>query len=193
MKFNTQKIVVFASGSGSNAEQIIQHFSSRPNILVAKIYVNNPQAYVLERAKRHQIESKVFDRSYFLSHQGLILDLSQENPDLIVLAGFLWKIPEMIVKAYPNKIINIHPALLPKFGGKGMFGMNVHRAVIDSGESESGITIHYVNENYDEGAIIMQATVSVETSDTPESLAQKIHKLEHQHYPITIEKTLISR
>jgi phosphoribosylglycinamide formyltransferase-1 len=192
MKFNTQKIVVFASGSGSNAEQIIQHFSSLPNILVAKIYVNNPQAYVIERAKRHQIETKVFDRSYFLSHQGLILDLAQENPDLIVLAGFLWKIPETIVKAYPNKIVNIHPALLPKFGGKGMFGMNVHRAVISSGESESGITIHYVNENYDEGAIIMQATVSVEPSDTPESLAQKIHKLEHQHYPITIEKTLIS-
>jgi phosphoribosylglycinamide formyltransferase-1 len=189
MKFNTQKIVVFASGSGSNAEQIIQHFSSLPNILVAKIYVNNPQAYVIERAKRHQIETKVFDRSYFLSHQGLILDLAQENPDLIVLAGFLWKIPETIVKAYPNKIVNIHPALLPKFGGKGMFGMNVHRAVISSGESESGITIHYVNENYDEGAIIMQATVSVEPSDTPESLAQKIHKLEHQHYPITIEKT----
>ena len=192
MEFNTQKIVVFASGSGSNAEQIIQHFSSLPNILVAKIYVNNPQAYVIERAKRHQIETKVFDRSYFLSHQGLILDLAQENPDLIVLAGFLWKIPETIVKAYPNKIVNIHPALLPKFGGKGMFGMNVHRAVISSGESESGITIHYVNENYDEGAIIMQATVSVEPSDTPESLAQKIHKLEHQHYPITIEKTLIS-
>jgi len=192
MKFNTQKIVVFASGSGSNAEQIIQHFSSRPNILVAKIYVNNPQAYVLERAKRHQIESKVFDRSYFLSHQGLILDLSQENPDLIVLAGFLWKIPEMIVKAYPNKIINIHPALLPKFGGKGMFGMHVHRAVIATGESESGITIHYVNENYDEGAIIMQAKVSVASSETPESLAQKIHKLEHQHFPATIEKILTS-
>lgn len=190
MKFNTQKIVVFASGSGSNAEQIIQHFANQPNIRVVKIYVNNPDAFVIERAKRHQIESKVFDRSYFLSHQGLILDLAQENPDLIVLAGFLWKIPETIVKAYPNKIVNIHPALLPKFGGKGMFGMHVHRAVIATGESESGITIHYVNENYDEGAIIMQAKVSVASSETPESLAQKIHKLEHQHFPATIEKIL---
>ena len=192
MKFNTQKIVVFASGSGSNAEQIIQHFANQPNIRVAKIYVNNPDAFALERAKRHQIETKVFDRSYFLSNQGLITDLSLENPDLIVLAGFLWKIPEMIVKAYPNKIINIHPALLPKFGGKGMFGMHVHRAVIATGESESGITIHYVNENYDEGAIIMQAKVSVASSETPESLAQKIHKLEHQHFPATIEKILTS-
>lgn len=192
MKFNTQKIVVFASGSGSNAEQIIQHFANQPNIRVAKIYVNNPDAFALERAKRHQIETKVFDRSYFLSNQGLITDLSLENPDLIVLAGFLWKIPEMIVKAYPNKIINIHPALLPKFGGKGMFGMHVHRAVIATGESESGITIHYVNENYDEGAIIMQAKVPVASSETPESLAQKIHKLEHQHFPATIEKILTS-
>jgi len=192
MKFNTQKIVVFASGSGSNAEQIIQHFTNQPNIRVAKIYVNNPDAFALERAKRHQIETKVFDRSYFLSNQGLITDLSLENPDLIVLAGFLWKIPEMIVKAYPNKIINIHPALLPKFGGKGMFGMHVHRAVIATGESESGITIHYVNENYDEGAIIMQAKVPVASSETPESLAQKIHKLEHQHFPATIEKILTS-
>jgi phosphoribosylglycinamide formyltransferase-1 len=192
MEFNTQKIVVFASGSGSNAEQIIQHFANQPNIRVAKIYVNKPDAFVIERAKRHQIETKVFDRSYFLSHQGLISDLSLENPDLIVLAGFLWKIPEMIVKAYPNKIINIHPALLPKFGGKGMFGMHVHRAVIATGESESGITIHYVNENYDEGAIIMQAKFSVAPSETPESLAQKIHKLEHQHYPVAIEKILTS-
>lgn len=192
MEFNTQKIVVFASGSGSNAEQIIQHFANQPNIRVAKIYVNKPDAFVIERAKRHQIETKVFDRSYFLSHQGLISELSLENPDLIVLAGFLWKIPEMIVKAYPNKIINIHPALLPKFGGKGMFGMHVHRAVIATGESESGITIHYVNENYDEGAIIMQAKFSVAPSETPESLAQKIHKLEHQHYPVAIEKILTS-
>lgn len=192
MEFNTQKIVVFASGSGSNAEQIIQHFANQPNIRVAKIYVNKPDAFVIERAKRHQIETKVFDRSYFLSHQGLISDLSLENPDLIVLAGFLWKIPEMIVKAYPNKIINIHPALLPKFGGKGMFGMHVHRAVIATGESESGITIHYVNENYDEGAIIMQAKFSIAPSETPESLAQKIHKLEHQHYPVAIEKILTS-
>lgn len=192
MEFNTQKIVVFASGSGSNAEQIIQHFANQPNIRVAKIYVNKPDAFVIERAKGHQIETKVFDRSYFLSHQGLISDLSLENPDLIVLAGFLWKIPEMIVKAYPNKIINIHPALLPKFGGKGMFGMHVHRAVIATGESESGITIHYVNENYDEGAIIMQAKFSIAPSETPESLAQKIHKLEHQHYPVAIEKILTS-
>lgn len=192
MEFNTQKIVVFASGSGSNAEQIIQHFANQPNIQVAKIYVNKPDAFVIERAKRHQIETKVFDRSYFLSHQGLNSDLSLENPDLIVLAGFLWKIPEMIVKAYPNKIINIHPSLLPKFGGKGMFGMHVHRAVIATGESESGITIHYVNENYDEGAIIMQAKFSIAPSETPESLAQKIHKLEHQHYPIAIEKILTS-
>jgi phosphoribosylglycinamide formyltransferase-1 len=192
MKFNTQKIVVFASGSGSNAEQIIQHFANQPNIRVAKIYVNNPQAFVIERAKKHHIKTKVFDRSYFLSDQGLISDLTQENPDLIVLAGFLWKIPETIVKAYPNQIINIHPALLPKFGGKGMFGMHVHRAVIATGESESGITIHYVNENYDEGAIIMQAKVFITPSDTPESLAQKIHKLEHQHYPVAIEKILTS-
>ncbi len=192
MNNKTQKIVVFASGSGSNAERIIQHFTARPHALVACVYTNNPEAYVIERAHNHNVNTRVFDRTYFLSPDGLLEELQRESPDLIVLAGFLWKIPEPIVKAFPNKIINIHPALLPNFGGKGMYGMHVHRAVIESGGAESGITIHYVNENYDEGAAIKQVKVSITPTDTPESLAQKIHKLEHEHYPTTIEKLLIS-
>ena len=192
MNNKTHKIVVFASGSGSNAERIIQHFATEPHVEVTRIYTNNPEAYVIERAQKHHIGTKIFDRTYFLSPNGLLEELQRESPDLIVLAGFLWKIPQTIVEAFPNKIVNIHPALLPKFGGKGMYGIHVHRAVIESSAAVSGITIHYVNENYDEGAIIKQANVSIVPSDTPESLAQKIHKLEHEHYPTTIEKLLIS-
>lgn len=192
MNKRTQKIVVFASGSGSNAERIIEYFATKPHVKVARIYTNNPEAYVIERARKHSVKIKVFDRLYFSSPDGLLTQLAIEAPDLIVLAGFLWKIPEPIVKAFPNQIINIHPALLPKFGGKGMYGIHVHRAVIESSAAVSGITIHYVNENYDEGAVIKQANVSIVPSDTPESLAQKIHKLEHEHYPTTIEKLLIS-
>lgn len=190
MKNKTQKIVVFASGSGSNAEQIIKHFSAQPLRKVTRIYTNNPDAYVIQRAQKHDIDTTVFDKSFFVSPDGLLAALKDEAPDLIVLAGFLWKVPEPIVEAFPEKIINIHPALLPHFGGKGMYGMHVHRAVIESGVSESGITIHYVNENYDEGAVIKQAKVSVTPADSPETLAQKIHKLEHEHFPLAIEKLL---
>lgn len=192
MENKTQKIVVFASGSGSNAEQIIQHFAGRSMFKVVRIYTNNPNAYVVERARKHHVETKIFARPYFSSPDGLLADLLDEAPDLIVLAGFLWKIPAPIVVAFPNKIINIHPALLPDFGGKGMYGLHVHRAVIESGNSESGITIHYVNKNYDEGAVIMQSKVAITLADTAESLSQKIHKLEHKHYPATIEKLLTS-
>lgn len=192
MKNKTQKIAVFASGSGSNAEQIIQYFANRPLAEVIRLYSNNPNAYAIQRAQKHHIDTKVFDRSYFLSSDGLLAELLHQPPDLIVLAGFLWKIPSIIVEAFPQKIINIHPALLPNFGGKGMYGMHVHRAVIESGNTESGITIHYVNKNYDEGAVIMQFKVSITPTDTAESLAHKIHKLEHAHFPPTIEKLLAS-
>lgn len=192
MKNKTQKIAVFASGSGSNAEQIIQYFATRPLAEVIRLYSNNPNAYAIQRAHKHHIDTKVFDRPYFLSSDGLLAELLHQAPDLIVLAGFLWKIPSIIVDAFPKKIINIHPALLPNFGGKGMYGMHVHRAVIESGNTESGITIHYVNKNYDEGAVIMQSKVSISPTDTAESLAQKIHKLEHAHFPPTIEKLLAS-
>ncbi|MGB2338398.1 MAG: ribonuclease HI [Flavobacteriaceae bacterium] len=185
------KILIFASGSGTNAEQIIRHFSPMTNVKVAGVYTNNPSAFVIERAKELNVPTFVFSREQLNDPNALLAELKDKNPNLIVLAGFLWKIPPHIVDAFPDKIINIHPSLLPKFGGKGMFGRHVHQAVIDAKELESGISIHYVNSQYDEGAIIFQAKTTVDPQETPESLAQKIHKLEHQHFSEQIEKLLI--
>ena len=186
----TQKIAIFASGSGSNAEQIALYFAQNQHVEVVLIFSNNPQAGVIERARRLQIPVVLFDKKAFYDTPKIIQILQNQQIDLIVLAGFMMLVPEALVKAFPNKIVNIHPALLPKFGGQGMYGHFVHQAVVAAGETESGITIHYVNEHYDEGTIIFQATCPVLPTDTPDDVAQKVQVLEHQHYPEIIEKIL---
>ena len=184
-----KKIAIFASGSGSNAENIINYFSSYPNISFPFILCNKKEAFVHERAKKLRIPSITFDKTQL--ENGEILSLLQkEGIDFIVLAGFLLKVPENILSAYPDKIINIHPALLPKYGGKGMYGMKVHEAVVANGEKESGITIHFVNEKYDEGAIISQYKCEVLPGDSPEDVAQKVHGLEYEYFPRVIEGLL---
>jgi len=186
-----KKIVLFASGNGSNVENIIRYFKTAESIAITGVFSNNAQAKVLEKAKNHHVESYVFTKSELESN--LVLQkLLSIQPDLIVLAGFLLKFPEHIIAEFPHKIINVHPALLPKYGGKGMYGMNVHKAVLDNKEKETGITIHYVNEHYDEGEFIFQTSVNIEECETPEEIAAKIHELEHQYFPVVIEKLLIS-
>jgi phosphoribosylglycinamide formyltransferase-1 len=185
-----KRIVIFASGSGTNAQRIAEHFKDNPFISIDRIYCNKKEAYVLQRAKKLGIPTLLFNRDDLKKPEGVLRQLQVDNPDLIVLAGFLWLIPDFIIKQYSNKIINIHPALLPKYGGKGMYGNFVHQAVIDNDERESGITIHYVNEFYDEGMVIYQSKCPVLNSDSPDSLAAKIHQLEHKHYPETIAKLL---
>lgn len=181
-----KKIVIFASGSGSNAERIATYFRENNQAEVSLILSNNPSAGVLQRAKRLQIPSIVFDRRAFY-HSDVIQEMVKyQNPDLIVLAGFLWKFPENMIEQFPNKVVNVHPSLLPKYGGKGMYGSFVHQSVIENQETESGITIHYVNKNYDEGAIIFQTKTEVSKDDTPETLANKIHQLEYEHFPKVI-------
>lgn len=185
----SKKIVILASGNGSNAEAIMRHFDSFNEVEVSSIISNNRQAGVFDRAKSFRVPCLWMDRNSFESD--VVLNyLETEQPNLIVLAGFLWKIPEAIVQAFPNKIINIHPALLPKYGGKGMYGAHVHKAVKDSGETHTGITIHYVNEHYDEGGIIFQDQVAIDPKDSPETIAQKVHELEHKHFPKIIEQLL---
>ncbi len=184
-------LIIFASGSGSNAEQIVNHFANHPSIKVSAIFANKPEAYVLERAKNLGIPSEIFNREEFKSSE-FLNHIEKYNAHMIVLAGFLWKIPQYMIDAFPDKIINIHPALLPKYGGKGMFGHFVHEAVIANNEKESGITIHFVNENYDEGEHLFQAKCSVEKNDTPDTLASRIHKLEHEHFPKVIEEYVIT-
>ncbi len=181
-----KNIVLFASGAGSNVQAIIDYFEPKKTVKPVLIVCNKPEAGVLKIAEKHNIPTVLINRESFKS-ETFIEQLLASKPDLIVLAGFLWKIPESLVKAFPNKIINIHPALLPKYGGKGMYGAHVHQAVIDNKEKESGITIHYVNENYDEGNTIVQAHCTINNEDTPESLAQKIHQLEHHFFPSTID------
>lgn len=186
-----KKIAIFASGSGTNAENIIKYFKDNSNIQVSLVLSNKPDAYVLERAKKFQIPTFVFNRIDFYETDTVINKLKEYEIDFIVLAGFLWLVPQNILSIYPNKIVNIHPALLPKYGGKGMYGMNVHRAVKDAGDKESGITIHYVNEKYDEGAIILQERCAINPEDTPEIIAEKVHKLEYEYYPKIIEKVIM--
>lgn len=185
-----KKVIIFVSGNGSNMENIITHFSENPSVKISSVFSNKPNCLALQKAQKHGINSAVFDKESLNCGQ-VTRVLTEKNPDLIVLAGFLLKIPEDLVKQFPNKIINVHPALLPKFGGKGMYGKNVHEAVINDGEKESGITIHYVNENYDEGNVIAQFSCSLSEDETIESLQEKIHKLEQENFPKTIEKLLI--
>ncbi len=187
-----KNIAIFASGSGTNAENIINQFADNDQINVKLILSNKKEAFVIQRAINHQIEWMVFNRQQFYESDFVLQILKAKDIDAIILAGFLWLIPDSLIKAYPNKIINIHPALLPKYGGKGMYGMHVHKAVIENKETESGITIHYVNENYDEGKILFNAKCKIDSEDTPESLAEKIHELEYKHFPEIIESWLKS-
>jgi phosphoribosylglycinamide formyltransferase-1 len=182
------KIALFASGSGSNAENIANYYSKSTVFEFPLIISNKADAYVHERAKKLQIPSFTFSREDFLAGDKIITFLKEHNIEYIVLAGFLLKIPDSLVEAYPNKIINVHPALLPKFGGKGMYGQHVHQAVADAGETESGITIHYVNGNYDEGNVIFQAKCPVLPTDTPDIIAEKVHALEYEHFPRIISE-----
>ncbi len=179
-----------ASGSGTNAQAIIDHFATSGLARVNLVLSNKSTAQVLERATRAGIPALSFNRSAFAKAGPVSNLLKQEQPDLIVLAGFLWKIPDYLIQQFPQKIINIHPSLLPKYGGKGMYGHHVHEAVIAQGEKESGISIHYVNEAYDEGAIIQQVSCPVQTEDTAADLAQRIQQLEHEHFPNIIEGLL---
>lgn len=186
-------IAIFASGAGSNAARIIQHFRNHETIAIALIVCNNPAAGVLTIASNEQIPTLLIEKERFFRGDGFVPELISHHIDFIVLAGFLWKIPQALLSAYPNSIINIHPALLPKYGGKGMYGQRVHAAVIEAGDNESGITIHYVDEHYDNGDIIFQDKCIVSSTDTPETLAKKIHQLEHEHFPRVIEQVVSLR
>lgn len=183
-------LAILASGSGTNAENIAKHFESHSNIQVKEILSNKADAFVHERARSLNIPSSTFTREQF-QDSSFIKRL--EDIDYIILAGFLWLIPKYLVKSFPNRIINIHPALLPKFGGKGMYGDHVHMAVIEADEKESGITIHLVNEEYDKGEILFQAKCEVKDGETANSLATKIHTLEYEHFPKTIERYIVSQ
>ncbi|MBW8242435.1 phosphoribosylglycinamide formyltransferase [Muricauda oceani] len=185
-----KRIVIFASGSGSNAENIISFFREKPDTTVAAVLTNKSSAKVLERCDRLGVPAFYFNKPAFRDSDTVVQLLKGLQADLIVLAGFLWKIPSNLIEAFPDKIVNIHPALLPKYGGKGMYGDRVHQAVKENKESETGITIHYVNENYDEGAIIFQAKTDVVPSDDANSIAQKVHQLEYEHFPKVIAKLL---
>lgn len=186
-----KKIVIFASGSGTNAENIIKYFKNTNTGTVISVFTNNPKAYVIERAKNLQVPTVIFTKDE-LKESEVLQKINSLQPDLIVLAGFLLKFPENIIAQYSDRIINVHPALLPKYGGKGMYGMKVHQAIVENKEKETGITIHYVNENYDEGNSIFQKKVTVLVTDTPEMVAEKIHELEQKYFPVVIEKLLTS-
>ena len=183
-----KRIAIFASGSGSNAENIIRYFQKNNKAEVVLVLSNNPKALVLERATKLGVDNLVFNKEQLNDSKWAIKNL--KKIDLIVLAGFLWKFPEHLLQMHKNKVVNVHPALLPKYGGKGMYGMHVHKAVVDNNETESGITIHFVNEHYDEGAVIFQAKCAVSPKDTPNDVAAKIHELEMKHFPEIVEQIL---
>jgi phosphoribosylglycinamide formyltransferase-1 len=186
-----KKLVLFASGSGSNAENIISHFNKGSFAQVVAVFSNKADSGVLEKAKKHNVPVVVFSKEEL--YDGSVLKkLGRFSPDLIVLAGFLLKFPTDIITDYSHRIINIHPALLPKYGGKGMYGLNVHKAILQNKETETGISIHYVNEQYDEGNIIFQESVAVSDCISAEEIATKVHALEHEHFPLVIEKLLRS-
>ena len=187
---NIKNIAIFGSGGGSNAQAIIDHFEGHHSIKVGLIVSNKVDSFILNRAQKHGLPNHVISKSEFKNSDKVLKILAEHNIDLIVLAGFLLLIPGYLVKAYPNQIINIHPALLPKFGGKGMYGMNVHKAVAEAGADKSGPTIHYVNEKYDEGNIIAQFEVGIEEDDNAETISKKVLALEHKHYPQVIEDLL---
>jgi len=184
-----KKIVVFASGSGTNAENIIKYFAKTKTGNVVAVFTNNRNAGVLERAKTYELPAKIFSKEQLFEGE-VLRKLNEIQPDLIVLAGFLLKLPANIIAAYPDKIINIHPALLPKYGGTGMYGMHIHKAIVANKENETGITIHFVNENYDEGNIIFQQNVVLAGDETAEEVANKIHDLEQKYFPTVIEEIL---
>jgi len=186
-----QRIVIFASGSGTNAENIIRHFQNSSSARVKWVLCNKEGAGVIDRAKRLGIPTRVFTKKELFSKE--FIDFVVAEGDFVVLAGFLLKVPDALTRAFKGAMVNIHPALLPKYGGKGMYGMNVHRAVVENQEKESGITIHFVNENYDEGAIIFQKEVAIDQGDSPEDVAQKIHILEQEFFPAVIEQQIIER
>ncbi|MDA8956039.1 phosphoribosylglycinamide formyltransferase [Flavobacteriales bacterium] len=189
---NAKRIAIFASGSGSNTQSIIEYFQQKESIEVALIMCNKSNAFVVQRAKKLGVKCFVFNSDTFKNNLGFLDVLSKYKVSWIILAGFLLKIPEYVIEQYQGKIINIHPALLPKYGGKGMYGANVHEAVLENKELQSGISIHYVNKNYDEGKIIFQASCSISPEDSLEDLSNKIQQLEHLHYPRVIEETIIN-
>ena len=183
-------VAIFASGNGSNAQKIIEHFSGNTHIKIALVLSNKKDAFVIQRAKKLNIPSVTFTAADLRNTKFVQDKLEEYKIGFIVLAGFMIMVPDSLITMYPGRIVNIHPALLPKYGGKGMYGDNVHKAVVAAKEHESGITIHYVNESYDEGKIIFQARCEVKESDTPETLAAKIHELEHRFYPEVIERVI---
>lgn len=183
-----KNIAIFASGSGTNAENIVQYFSKSETIKVAVVLSNNRNAGVHARVNRLDVPSFTFSKEDFADGKPVLDKLAEYKIDFIVLAGFMSKISDLLLQSFPDRIVNIHPALLPKFGGKGMYGRHVHEAVVAAGEKESGITIHYINEHYDEGAIIFQASCPLLPSDTPEEVAAKVHALEYAYYPRVIEE-----
>lgn len=195
-----KKIAVFASGAGSNAQKLIEYFNhspftdienpKMPAARVSIIITNKPTAGVIKIAENENLPVLIIEKERFFRGDGYVTELKSHETDFIVLAGFLWKIPQTLIEAYPRKIVNIHPALLPGYGGKGMYGSFVHQAVLEAKEIQSGITIHLVDEHYDKGDIVFQAFCPVEPTDTPDTLAQKVHQLEHQHYPKVVEKLI---
>jgi len=190
MKTTMKRMVIFASGSGTNAENIIRYFREREGVRVKRVYTPNPLAGVIARCERLGVPCTVFSREAWKSGEITRLLLA-ENPDLIILAGFMWLVPAEIIAAFPGRIVNIHPALLPKYGGKGMYGDHVHKAVSEAGETETGITIHYVNERYDEGQIVFQERISINPHEDPAIIAAKVHELEYRWYPAVIEKIVL--
>lgn len=189
-KTEAKHLAIFASGAGSNAQQIINYFRNSELAKIELIVCNKPGAGVVAIAEKENIPVQMVEKERFFRGDGYLPELQKAKTDLIILAGFLWKIPQILVDTYPRRIINIHPALLPKYGGKGMYGQYVHEAILNAGEMESGITIHYVDEHYDNGDIIFQTACPVLDGDSAEDLAQRIHQLEHLHYPMVIEQVL---
>ena len=184
-----KRLSIFVSGNGTNLQRIAEYFANNKDVEIVNVVCNNPQAYSIERAKKLGIPLRMITKEEF-KNEAFVKELQDLHIDLIVLAGFLWKLPEDLVKAFPKKIVNIHPALLPKYGGKGFYGEHVHEAVVAAKEAQSGITVHYVNELYDNGEIILQARVSLDEKETPDSLAAKIHQLEQAYFPVAIEQVL---
>ncbi|MCH1433492.1 MAG: phosphoribosylglycinamide formyltransferase [Flavobacteriaceae bacterium] len=184
-----KRIILFASGNGSNVEEICRFFEQDATVTISAVFSNKASAGVIKRVSQFGLEALVFDKTSF-TNGTLLKKVEKIKPNLIILAGFLWKIGEDWVKAFPEKIVNIHPAILPKYGGKGMYGSHVHKAVKANGERETGITIHFVNEAYDEGATIFQAKVSISNQDTVDEIAAKVHQLEHRHFPLVIKQLL---
>ncbi|WP_298411917.1 phosphoribosylglycinamide formyltransferase [Hydrotalea sp.] len=186
-----QRLAVFASGTGSNTANLILYFQQHPSISIPLIVTNNPQAGVIQIARQYQIPVLLIEKEKFQKRDAYVAEIQAYGINWIILAGFLWKVPLPLIEAFPHRIINIHPALLPKYGGKGMYGIKVHQAIAEAGESETGITIHFVNEHYDDGLPIFQATCAVAPTDTPEQIAQKVHALEYTHFPKVIEDTIL--